>query len=383
MNCPAGIRSADNGAQRNFSMIMENVHRLMMQALDENVFPGGVLLVFKEGTVLFFEAYGYADIFSKRRMTRDTIFDLASLTKALATTLAVMKLTEQGKIEIEENLGSVLPQFRGTDKGQITIKHLLGHNSGLPDHRLYYECLREIPFDERRGRLKEFLLNEPPIFLPGEKTVYSDLGFMILGWAVEHISGKRLDRFVNETVFAPLGLRTLFFVDVNKPRPGNFAATELCPWRKKVLEGLVHDDNCYSSGGIEGHAGLFGTAGELSVLLYELLKAFHGSFSSCVFHRNILKEFFRRGKDTDRALGFDMPSRQDSSCGHYFSEQSVGHLGFTGTSFWIDIDRCIFVILLTNRVHPSRDNVKIRAFRPKIHDAVMKIVVNAPEKVIL
>jgi serine-type D-Ala-D-Ala carboxypeptidase len=362
---------------------MENVHHLMMQALAENVFPGGVLLVFREGTILFFEAYGYANIFSKRPMTRDTIFDLASVTKPLATTLAVMKLVEQGKLDIEQNLGSVLPQFLvskpglGNEKGKIKIKHLLGHNSGLPDHRLYYEHLREIRSDARRDRLKEFLLNEPLISPVGEKTVYSDLGFMILGWVIEHLSGTRLDRFVNETVFRPLGLETLFFVDVNRPRLGNFAATELCPWRNQVLEGLVHDDNAYTAGGIEGHAGLFGTAGELCVLLSELLKAFHGRFSACVFQRNILKAFFERGKDTERALGFDMPARQDASCGHYFSEQSVGHLGFTGTSFWIDLDRCISVILLTNRVHPSRDNVKIKAFRPKIHDAVMKVVVNS------
>ncbi len=349
----------------------------MIQALAENVFPGGVLLVFREGTILFFEAYGYANIFSKRAVTRDTIFDLASVTKPLATTLAVMKLAEQGKLETEQNLGDVLPQFRGTEKAQIKIKHLLGHNSGLPDHRPYYEALREIRPDMRRGVLKEFLLNEPLISPAGGKTVYSDLGFMILGWVIEHLSGTRLDRFVNETVFSPLGLKTLFFADVEKPRQGNFAATELCPWRNKVLEGLVHDDNAYAAGGIEGHAGLFGTAGEMCVLLSELLKAFHGRFSACVFHRNILKAFFRRGKDTDRALGFDMPARQDASCGHYFSDRSVGHLGFTGTSFWTDLDRCISVILLTNRVHPSRDNVKIKKFRPEIHDAVMKVVVNA------
>ncbi|MDM8526467.1 serine hydrolase [Desulfococcaceae bacterium HSG8] len=373
---------------------MEQINRLMEQAVKDNVFPGGVLLVSKDGAIRFFEAYGYANIFSKRRMTKDTVFDLASLTKTLATTLAVMKLVQESELDIEQTLESVLQEFQNTEKGQIRIRHLLGHYSGLPDHRLYYERLRLLSPDKRRNALRSLLVKEPLIYPVGKKVIYSDLGFMILGWIVERVSGKRLDRFVDEAIYKTLGLENLFFVEVPPfppfgeggnsffagkdvfkkkwPRELNFAATELCPWRNILLEGIVHDDNACASGGIEGHAGLFGTAENIYILLSELLKNFQSCFSACVFHRDILKVFFERQKDTDRALGFDMPAPRDASCGRFFSKRSIGHLGFTGTSFWMDLDLSVFVILLTNRVHPSRDNVKIKAFRPELHDAVMK-----------
>jgi CubicO group peptidase (beta-lactamase class C family) len=142
------------------------------------------------------------------------------------------------------------------------------------------------------------------------------------------------------------------------------------------LEGVVHDENAYVCGGVQGHAGLFGTARDIYDLLRELLSVFHGHFSACVFQRDILKVFWHRQEDTGRGLGFDSPSLKGASCGRYFSKKSVGHLGFTGTSFWTDPDRSVIIILLTNRVHPSRENIKIRAFRPKLHDAVMKNVAN-------
>jgi len=368
---------------------MEKVRRLMKQAVQDNVFPGGVLLVSKNDLIIFFEAFGYADIFSKRPVKRDTIFDLASLTKPLATTLAVIKLVQQSRLDIDQHLESVLPQFRNTEKGGIKIRHLLGHNSGLPDHRPYYEQLHKLAPDIRKAALRGFLVKESLIYPIGEKVLYSDLGFMILGWIVEAVSGKHLDHFMDEKIYRPLGLENLFFVETHpfkkesvfgRASPLEFAATEFCPWRNVLLNGAVHDDNAYTVGGIEGHAGLFGAASDVCVLLSELLATFHGYFSTCIFQRNILKEFFKRQEGTDRALGFDTPSLHDSSSGSYFSKRSVGHLGFTGTSFWMDLDLSVIVILLTNRVHPSRDNIKIKAFRPKLHDAIMKNVANTVSK---
>jgi CubicO group peptidase (beta-lactamase class C family) len=199
---------------------------------------------------------------------------------------------------------------------------------------------------------------------------------MILEWMVEHICGKRLDRFVSEMIYSPLGLDTLFFVDLNAAqREGAFAATELCPWRKVLLTGKVHDENAYVVGGIQGHAGLFGTADSVHTLLLALLSAYHGDNSKNPFEKGLVRLFFRRLPDTDKALGFDAPAMKHSSCGRYFSKNSVGHLGFTGTSFWMDLDRSIIVILLTNRVHPSRRNEAIKAFRPKLHDAVLKCLI--------
>ncbi|MCK5507239.1 MAG: serine hydrolase, partial [Desulfobacterales bacterium] len=341
----------------------------------DKVFPGGVLLVSKNDSIVFFEAYGYANIFSKRLMTKNTIFDLASLTKPLATTLAVMKLIQQGKLDLEQNLGTVLPEFKDTDKKQITIKNLLCHNSGLPDYRPYYMELLKISYYFRKKALRAFLIKEPLLHPTGKNVLYSDPGFMILNWVVEKVSGIALDYFVNQNIYRPLGLEHLFFANLNSGRKRDFfAATELCPWRKILLNGLVHDDNAYVVGGIEGHAGLFGTAMDVKTLLFSLLSAFHEDSSKFIFNKDLIHKFFERQQGSDRALGFDTPSLIDSICGSYFSKRSVGHLGFTGTSFWMDLDRSIIVILLTNRVHPSRDNNKMKKFRPILHDTVMEVI---------
>ncbi|MCP4351262.1 MAG: serine hydrolase [Desulfobacterales bacterium] len=361
---------------------MEQVDKLMKQALHDSVFPGGALLVSKQGSVVFFEAYGYANIFSKCKMTKDTIFDLASLTKPLATTLAIIMLIQQGKLDIEQSIGHVLPVFKKTEKEQIKIKHLLTHNSGYPDHRPYYDQLRLLPADTRKSALREFLVKEPLVYSTGDKTIYSDLGFMVLEWIIETVSGKRLDHFADENIYKPLGLENFFFVETSEFKgtseiqkfQGKFAATELCPWRNILLEGQVHDDNAYAAGGIQGHAGLFGTAGDVCILLSELLADFYGHSSKGLFNKDILKIFFEQQGNTGRTLGFDLPSPSKSASGSYFSKKTAGHLGFTGTSFWMDLERNIYVILLTNRVHPSRNNIKIKAFRPKLHDAVMKII---------
>ena len=352
---------------------MSQINDLMRKGVKDKVFPGGVLLVSKNDSILFFEAYGYANIFSKRIMTKNTIFDLASLTKPLATTLAVMKLIQQGKLDLEQNLGTVLPEFRDTDKKQIAIRNLLCHNSGLPDYRPYYIELLKIPYNFRKRALRNFLINEPVMHPIGKNVLYSDLGFMVLEWIVEKVSGRSLDYFVIQDIYRPLGLGHLFFVNLNSKRYMDcFAATELCPWRKILLDGLVHDDNAYVVGGMAGHAGLFGTAMDVKVLLSSLLSASYGY--SYNFKKELVNKFFERQKDSDRALGFDTPSLPDSSCGSHFSKRSIGHLGFTGTSFWMDLDRSIIAILLTNRVHPSRDNNKIRKFRPILHDTVMEII---------
>jgi len=345
----------------------------MIKGVKDKVFPGGVLLVSKNDSIVFFEAYGYANIFSKRIITKNTVFDLASLTKPLATTLAVMKLIQQGKLDLDQNLGTVLPEFRNTDKKQISIRNLLCHNSGLPDYRPYYIELLKIPYNVRKKALRNFLIDEPLIHPVGNNLLYSDLGFIVLEWIVEKVSGRSLDYFVIQDIYRPLGLENLFFPSLDSERYMDcFAATELCPWRKILLDGLVHDDNAYVVGGIAGHAGLFGTAMDVKVLLSSLLVAFHEH--SHDFKKELINKFFERQKNSGRALGFDTPSLPDSSCGSHFSKRSIGHLGFTGTSFWMDLDQSIIVILLTNRVHPSRDNNKIKKFRPILHDTVMELI---------
>ncbi|MBU0988212.1 MAG: beta-lactamase family protein [Proteobacteria bacterium] len=355
---------------------MKQVDQMMKQAITDGVFPGGVLLAATADGVVFFEAYGYADIFSGRPMTIDTVFDLASLTKPLATTLAVMRLVLQQKLKRDQHLGSVLPWLKGSEKSRITIEHLLCHNSGLADYRPYYKELSKFPADLRKDALRELLVKEALVNSVGRQVLYSDLGFMILNRVIEQVSKRSLDRFVTDEIYRPLGLENLFFVDLaSEPRKAYFAATERCPWRNILLDGVVHDENAYVMGGVEGHAGLFGTAGDVHRLLFFLLSEFNGRPGCGFFGKKLLHTFFKRHGNVGRALGFDSPSSTGSSCGRYFSKRSIGHLGFTGTSFWVDLDRSVIVILLTNRVHPARDNTRIKTFRPKLHDTVMKTIV--------
>jgi len=357
-------------------MSMESVDRLMRQAVAEKIFPGGVLLVSFKGEVVFLNAYGFANLSSRAPVALETIFDLASLTKPLATTLAVLLLVQQNKIQLEQPLGQLLPDFERTDKAKVKIKHLLYHNSGLPDYRPYYKTLMAMTKNSRRRALRSFLVKEPLIHPIGKTILYSDLGFMILAWVIERIAHRRLDHFVGDEIYQPLGLNHLFFIADNLPgNRGPFAATEKCPWRRKALEGQVHDENAYAVGGIEGHAGLFGSATDIHRLLIELLFTHHGQKGADLFNKDLLHQFFKRLPGTDKALGFDTPSITGASCGEIFSQNSVGHLGFTGTSFWMDLERSVVVILLTNRVHPTRDNEQIKKFRPKLHDTVMKVMV--------
>jgi CubicO group peptidase (beta-lactamase class C family) len=360
---------------------MEDVDNLMQRALVENVFPGGVLLVSKEDSIVFEKAYGYANIFSKQKMMLDTVFDLASLTKPLATTLAVMKLIQYRKLDLEQHLGSVLGQFEKTEKRKVKIRHLLSHSSGLPDYQPYYKTLDQIAIEKRKNYLRRLLQQEPLIYPTGKQAFYSDIGFMILEWIVEKISGMRLDLFLYQEVYGGLDLGDdpesgLFFVELASPLDSRnnkaFAATEICPWRNRLLNGAVHDENAYVMGGISGHAGLFGTARNVFSLLSKLLESLHGYSSVHGFQQELLVEFFKKQAGLERALGFDMPSAENASCGKHFSKRSIGHLGFTGTSFWVDPERSIIFILLTNRVHPTRYNMKIKTFRPVLHDTVME-----------
>ena len=353
---------------------MDQADRVMRQAIADRVFPGGVLLVAQSGSVRFLKAYGVANIFTNRAMTGDTVFDLASLTKPLATTLAVIKLIQQNDLSLDQTVAEILPEFKNTDKAGIRVVHLLAHVSGLPDYRPYYQELCAHPLKKRKGSLSALLQNEPLAYPTGQKTLYSDLGFMLLHLLIEKAAGCGLDTFVTREVFQPLGIQDLFFIDVeNGPPERAFAATEDCQWRNRLLEGEVHDENACALGGIAGHAGLFGTAEAVCELLLHLLKGFGGTPG--LFAPSLLRRFLRRYHPYERALGFDMPAEKGSSAGEYFHrETSVGHLGFTGTSFWMALDRSIIIILLTNRIHPHRDNEAIRQFRPGLHNALMACI---------
>lgn len=355
---------------------MEPVDDLMHEAIAERVFPGGVLLVYAGGETVFHKAYGRADLSTRALVKTKTIFDLASLTKPLATTIAVMRLIQEGRLDLRRKIGEIIPDLGRTEKGEIEIRHLLAHNSGLPDYRPYYLELQELETEQRRPALHTLLREEPLVSDIGTETRYSDIGFMLLQWVIETITHTGLDEFVESAGYAPLHINDLFFVPAARPLSGeNIAATEQCPWRKALLKGVVHDENAYVLGGVAGHAGLFGTADAVCRLLAALLDAYHGRSVGDLFPPAVVRTFLCPQPDSDRALGFDMPSPVNSSCGEYFHRESTfGHLGFTGTSFWMDVRESIIVVLLTNRIHPSRGNHKIREFRPKLHNTVIRAI---------
>ena len=354
---------------------MTKIDYAMKKAIKDGAFPGAVLLFSEKNEIKFHSSYGKSNIFTGELVTKETIFDLASFTKPLATTLAMMILAQDEIIDPEEKISTVLPQFKNTDKESILVRHLLTHTSGYDAHRPYFEQLRNIEFFQRKAFLKKLLIQEKLINPIGKMTVYSDLGFMVLHWIIEEVTGTSLDIFVHEKIFEPLGLSNLFFPASNfleKNLKIQYAATEKCPWRNKVLMGEVHDDNTYVIGGVCGQAGLFGDAQSVYFLLKILMEVYCGFIKKHkIFNEKVLRYFLSKQKNTHRTLGFDTPTRPGSSSGKYFSENTVGHLGFTGTSFWMDLERQIIVILLTNRVHPRRDNIKIRKFRPYIHDLIM------------
>ena len=372
-------------------MSFEEVEREMEIAVGRRVFPGAVLLV-REGTRVFYlRAFGNRSIEpAVTPMGEDTIFDVSSLTKPFATTIAMMLLVREGKVRLDDRVTRFFHNFGVLGKTHITFRHLLSHCSGLAGWRPFYKDILQI---ERHGGRINFLgshgakehvyqaihkerLEAPP----GTRMLYSDLGFILLGAVVEEVSGLTLDRFCHERIFRPLGLRATAFIDLSllrtrrlEPVTEMIAPTEHCPWRKKILCGEVHDDNAYAMGGVAGHAGLFTSVKDLDTILC-CLKACCRNANAFIPSR-IVQEFWTRDQtvsDSTWCLGWDTPSPTNSSSGEYFSRHSVGHLGFTGTSVWLDLEHDRHVLLLSNRVHPSRDNEQIRAFRPHIHDVIVK-----------
>ena len=370
-----------------------SIDELMTQAASHGVFPGAVFIVARKGKVGVDGACGHRSVTPDRlKMNPGTIFDLASLTKPLATTLVMMKLVNEGNILLDQSLAGLLPGAALGDKKNLTLRLLLAHSAGLVDWKPFFETLIGYPLSERKKVLRQWIIEEPFAYEPGKGNVYSDLGFMLLEWVIEEKTGKTLPMYVHEHFYGPLGLKRTFFRGTseegndprNPPRPPfieggrisieEFAATEDCPWRKRVLQGEVHDDNAWSLGGYSGHAGLFSTAEEVYVIA-NMLREHYLGIRRDFFKPETVREFFRRQdivEGSDWALGWDTRALEGSSAGKYFSRDSVGHTGFTGTSLWMDLEKDVIAVLLTNRVHPKRDNDKIKQFRPVFHDAVME-----------
>jgi CubicO group peptidase (beta-lactamase class C family) len=320
-------------------------------------------------------------------MRRDTIFDLASLTKPMATTTAVLLLVHDGLVDLDDPVAKHLPTFAEREKGGVSIRHLLTHSSGLRPWRGFHELLldrerktgeRLIGTPEAREWVLDRVLRSALVHAPGEAAVYGDLDFMVLGALVEAVAQEPLDAFCRRRIFEPLALADTRFLPI--PPEGvalppelrrRIAASENCPWRGRILWGEVHDPNASAMGGVAGHAGLFSTADDVLRFALAWLDAWHGRDG--VLPTALVRSFCERQRlpeNSDWALGWDTPTPGASSSGSHFSQRSIGHLGFTGTSLWIDLEREAVVAMLTNRVHLVAKRSRFE-LRPQVHDLVI------------
>lgn len=356
----------------------ETIDAVLEQGVSEKVYPGAVCLVAEGGRKIYLKAVGHRALTpGKLPMKVDTIFDLASLTKPLATTLALMKLIDSGALALDRPLNEIITGPIPEDKRKITPRLMLCHSAGFEAWQPFYRPVCEEPPEKRKALLRGLLLRRPLAYKPGTKSLYSDLGFMLLEWLIEHTAGESLNKYLDRHFYRPMGLTNTFLgIDsrIDSPEKFLFAATEDCPWRRRVIQGEVHDENAYAMGGYSGHSGLFATAEDVYALADMIRDHLTGSRDDYLSIET-LNEFLvkqRAVPDSTWALGWDTPSPENSSAGSHFSSKSFGHLGFTGTSLWMDLEKDVIVILLTNRIHPSRDNIKIRSFRPLFHNLVMK-----------
>jgi beta-glucosidase-like glycosyl hydrolase/CubicO group peptidase (beta-lactamase class C family) len=349
---------------------LKSAYDILDRAVADRAFPGGVLAIGYQGelTVHAFGRQTYED--TSPSITANTIYDAASLTKPVVTTTLVAMQVEEGRIGLDLPVARYLPEWNlgpnAEGRKTVTVRQLLTHSSGLPAHKDYFLTLHS------RRELVAAICNEPLEYPPGTKTIYSDLGFIVLGEILERATGKPIDQLAHETIFSPLGMSNTMFKPA-KSLEARIAPTEHdANFRKRLLQGEVHDENAFAMDGIAGHAGMFSTAPDLAVFCQMLLNG--GIYAhQRLLDRETISLFTapQPPPQSGFALGWMSPT-PGSSSGHYFSAHSFGHLGYTGTSLWIDPERRLFVILLTNRVYPTRANDRIAAVRPALHDAVIE-----------
>ena len=365
--------------ESNRAPVLEGVYRLLDRSVKDRIFPGGVLAVGHKNN-LWIHPFGRMTYDSgSTKVKPDTIYDVASLTKPVVTTTLVAMEVEAGHLDLDAPIGVYLPEWNSGPQPEkrrgVTLRHLLTHTSGLPGHVTYYLKLKS------RREMIERALSEKLLYEPGSKVEYSDPGFMLLGEIVERTTGRDINSLARERIFAPLRMSDTMY---NPPRGlrDRIAPTgKDSPLRKRLLCGEAHDDNAWVMRGVAPHAGLFSTAGDLAAFCQMMLNG--GIYAHHrLLRRATVTEFTAAQalSNNTRALGWVVPT-EPSSSGHYFSPHSFGHAGFTGTSIWSDPEKNLFVVLLTNRVHPLRNNEKIQQVRPALHDAVAEALgVATPRK---
>lgn len=366
-----------------FSSLEQHLDFLLLKGIKKGVFPGAAAAVFSghdHRKIQSISVCGRTRLGKQGKpIDRNTFFDLASLTKPLATTLLMYRLIDQGLLNWNDTYEKISKRKIPSDKEKISIANLLSHSSGVSAYRPYFELFNPVSEQGNKKKIIDRILRDSLEYETGRECRYSDLGFILLGDGIEQVSGRSLDILFREQIANPLGLaEELFFLPLSEKMnfsKDKFAATELCSWRNRILQGEVHDEHCFLMGGVAGHAGLFGTIAGVGRLCCSILDGWQGRATELPVSRDVLNQGLkRRYKERTWCLGFDTPSKGYTSAGKYLSKKSIGHLGYAGTSFWIDPERDTVIVLLTNRVHPTRKNTKIREFRPWFHDQVMEFL---------
>ncbi len=362
-NLPSAFDQQDKQFSRAFAVIRE--------AIEQRAFPAATLAVTHRGSLIALRGFGrftYED--DAPVVQPDTIFDLASVTKVVATTAVAMLLHERGQLPLDIPLGHFLPDFvaraprhqQATREG-LTLLMLLAHSSGLPA----YEKLFEVAGS--RDELVRAALTTRLVAAPGARAEYSDVGFTLLGEVLARQAGLALDLFARQEIFTPLGMAHTRFCPPAEWKPRIPPTEDDRTFRKRIIQGEVNDENASVMGGVAGHAGVFAPAIDIARFAECMLRG-----GAPILKPETVQLFTRRVEspaDSSRALGWDTPSPPASS-GTHFSAVSFGHLGFTGTSLWIDPTRQLSVTLLTNRTWPNRMSQAIRQVRPLVHDAIVE-----------
>ena len=367
---PPAVANALRSAELDPELAPE-LDSIITAAIADHAAPGISVAVGRNGRLAYMRGYGRLDWDSSTAPVDDSsIYDMASLTKVVATTTALMMLEESGQLDMDRTVSSYLPELNSPEKTGITVRQLLIHRGGFEAFAALYKTLRG------REQYLDSINKRPLANPPGTKTIYSDWDFILLGLVVERITGTTLDGFTAEHLFKPLGMNDTRFLPPAELKP-RIAWTEVDTAGRGHIHGDVHDPNAWAMGGVAGHAGLFSSARDLSVFCQMMLNGGEYNGTHLLKPVTIARWTSRQGKESSRALGWDTPS-PNSSAGRFFSPRSFGHTGYTGTSIWVDPEKQLYVILLTNRVDPTSTNQKQAPLRRAVADAVQRAAINAP-----
>jgi serine-type D-Ala-D-Ala carboxypeptidase len=348
----------------------QHAFNVLRSGIDQRAFPGAAVAIAHQGKLIAHKGLGHFTYDARSpAVAAETVYDLASVTKVVATTTACMILHDRGLFQLDQPIIELLPDFAAKNSSsedprrQVTLRMLLAHSSGLPAYIKLFQTAHNKD-DLLQQALRVLLTAEP-----GSRAEYSDIGFILLGQAIEKLAGEPLDQFCQREIFAKLNLAQTCFNPPAEQKPTIPPTEDDRTFRHRLIQGEVNDENAFVMGGVASHAGCFSTALDVSVFAQCMLQG-----GTPLVKKETLEIFTRRQDSppgTSRALGWDTPS-QPSQSGRYFSSRSYGHLGYTGTSLWIDPDRQLSVTLLTNRTWPDRGSQSIKQFRPAFHNAVIE-----------